>query len=298
MDVLRLFKDYHVQYITDGPNCGPGWINVKCVWCLDPSEHLGWNLEEEFFNCWRCGFHPIISTFARLLNVDESKVSNILKPYGQLTIAPPREPQPRPTVTEQRLPSNIEPLLNSHKQYLINRGFDPEWLERQWHLMSTGPIAKIDDADYKHRIIIPIYWNNRLISFDSRDVTGRAIKRYKACPLEYELTPHKNILYGDQRQWGSTGIVVEGYFDVYRFGGQSCATCGIEYTISQVREIARAFTRVFVVYDDEPQAQTQAKHLVAELQLRGRQAEHIPIVGDPGSMKQSEADYFIKQLMR
>jgi len=56
------------------------------------------------------------------------------------------------------------------------------------------------------------------------------------------------------------------------------------------------FKRIFVVYDDDPQAIVQAKKLIAELMFRGVEAIRVSIVGDPGSMKQDEADYFVKQL--
>jgi len=60
--------------------------------------------------------------------------------------------------------------------------------------------------------------------------------------------------------------------------------------------MAKLFKRIFVVYDDDPQAVIQAKKLVAELQFRGLKAIRVTIEGDPGSMKQDEADYFVKQL--
>jgi len=103
-------------------------------------------------------------------------------------------------------------------------------------------------------------------------------------------------LYGKQEYWTDTGICVEGPTDVWRFGFQAFATSGIKYTPAQVRVIAKTFKRIFVVYDDDPQAVIQAKKLVAELQFRGLKAIRVTIEGDPGSMKQDEADYFVKQL--
>jgi hypothetical protein len=37
---------------------------------------------------------------------------------------------------------------------------------------------------------------------------------------------------------------------------------------------------------------------VAELKFRGVDAFRVDIEGDPGSMKQSEADYLVKQLIK
>jgi hypothetical protein len=79
----------------------------------------------------------------------------------------------------------------------------------------------------------------------------------------------------------------------------SFATSGIKYTPKQVRVMAKSFKRIWVMFDDDPQALVQAKKLVSELRFRGVEAmlfESI-IASDPGSMKQNDADYLIKQLI-
>jgi hypothetical protein len=43
------------------------------------------------------------------------------------------------------------------------------------------------------------------------------------------------------------------------------------------------------VYDDEIQAQSQAKKLVAELRFRGVDAWNVSIQGDPGSLTNKKA---------
>jgi hypothetical protein len=49
------------------------------------------------------------------------------------------------------------------------------------------------------------------------------------------------------------------------------------------------FKRIAVVYDDEIQAQSQAKKLVAELRFRGVDAWNVSIQGDPGSLTNKKA---------
>ena len=119
-----------------------------------------------------------------------------------------------------------------------------------------------------------------------------------ACPGDRELIPHKNILYGKQEAWKETGICVEGPTDVWRFGINSFGTSGIKYTPKQVRVISSIFNRVAVCFDDDPQAIIQANKIVAELRFRGVDAFRVDIEGDPGSMKQEDADYLVKQLMK
>jgi hypothetical protein len=80
-------------------------------------------------------------------------------------------------------------------------------------------------------------------------------------------------------------------------GTSSFAVSGIKYTNQQIREIFRVFKRVAVMFDNDPQAKLQATKIVAELRFRGVDAFKVDIEGDPGSMKQEDADYLVKQLL-
>jgi DNA primase len=164
--------------------------------------------------------------------------------------------------------------------------------------MSTGPISALDGKSYKHRIIIPIHWNGELVSFQGRDSTDRHRIKYKACSQDREVVQHQTILYGDESGWDDVGICVEGATDVWRFGKQAFGTFGIEFTKQQIREIAKRFKMVAIVYDDDPQAIKQAYKLIRELEFRDVIAWRIPIVGDPGSMSQEEADEFVQNILK
>jgi hypothetical protein len=53
-----------------------------------------------------------------------------------------------------------------------------------------------------------------------------------------------------------------------------------------------------VMFDSDPQAIIQANKLTAELKFRGIQTTQVNTTsGDPGSMKQEDADYLVKQLL-
>jgi len=301
MNIIQLLTDYNIDYITEGKNVSPGWINMNCPFCDDPSEHLGYNLTENYFNCWRCGGHLIRQTVACLLGVSEKEASIILQHYGEFsTYIPHPEPSPK-TVTKLVLPSNIEPLQTIHLKYLEKRGFDPGQLIHNWEILGSGPISFLEDRsenlriDFKHRIIIPIIWEGRQVSFTSRDVTEKHLLRYISCPERMEIIHHKKILYGNQKTWGMTGICVEGPTDVWRMGLSSFATFGVKYTSQQLRLISKTFRRVPVLFD--PDARNQADKLVAELRFRGVDSFRIDLPTDPGDMSQEEANYLVKQLI-
>ena len=302
MDIVALYNDYNVNFLTEGhKHCRPGWVNTPCPHCVsDPGHegyHLSYNLEGNFFLCWRCGWHPIIPTLSKLLSLHKSEVEILVKQYGMI-VSKVVEGTKKFNLKPHILPSRTEPLLQNHIRYLEKRNFDPVYLQKEYHLLGTGPVSTLDGLNYKHRIVIPFIWEGREISFDSRDVTNKHPYKYMACPLEREIIPHKDVLYGRQDKWKDRIICVEGPTDVWRFGRYSCATSGIKYTPKQVRELAK-FKRVPVCFDgQETQALIQANLLVGELKFRGVDSFRVDIVGDPGSMEQSEANYLVKQLMK
>jgi len=306
MDIVRLYQDFSVDFVTEGhKHARPGWANTECPWCTGDhiGYHLGFNIDSNYYFCWRCGWHPITPTLSKILNIRETESREIVRQYGLLLARRTEQVIPIEKKIEFKLPTGVTPLSDGHKVYLSKRGYDPDRLEQIWGLMSTGPTSVLDDfIEYRNRILIPFHWDYQMVSFDTRLALNKASheKRYKACPKGRELIPHKHILYGRQDEWRETGICVEGPTDVWRLGTCSFATSGIQYTPEQVRVIARTFKRVWVIYDPESQAQVQADRLVAELKFRGIKAETM-LLGqhdDPGSMKQEEADYLVKQLIK
>ena len=312
MDIIQLYQDYSVDFRTEGhKHCRPGWVNTPCPFCMSggghEGYHLGYNIEDNYYVCWRCGWHPVSNTLSLLLGITEGQVRDIVKRYGILVPRLIKTPDVKVEKAEFFLPSDCSVLLEHHAKYLRRRKFDVEELMNTWYIMSTGPTSILDVIrngkrillNYRHRILIPFYWNGKLVSFDARDVTDKSMNKYYTCPKERELIEHKSILYCKQEALQDTAICVEGPTDVWRFGVNSFATSGIKYTPAQVRLMAQMFKRVPVCFDGgEPQAIAQANKLVADLKFRGVDSFRVDIEGDPGSMEQSEANYLVKQLMK
>ncbi len=297
MDALSLFDDYNIPYSTEGKHHVEGWINIQCPFCDDSSTHLGYNLFSNYFHCWKCGWHPNDLTFSKLIGVSVEEVKKIIKSYGLTTSRITKEPEVKIRLKAYRMPSGTGPLQERHIKYLESRNFDAKKLERTWNLVGTGPMSLLDGLDYKLRIIVPIIWDSQAVSFTGRDITNKNVLRYRACPGDRELVHHKHILYGSQDRWKDRVVLVEGPTDVWRFGINSCAVFGIQYTHIQVRLLANTFRQVAVCFDNDSQAAIQAGKVVAELKFRGVDAFKVDIVGDPGGMKQEDADYLVKQLI-
>lgn len=293
MNIIKLYQDHNIPYATDGPNCSPGWVVINCPHCDDPSMHLGYSLKENYFRCWRCGWKPINKTIAKLLNTNEGSVVPIISRYGGEA---PRLKESVVRVGDKpfRYPSGIFPKLqNNHRQYLKSRGFDSDYLERLWSLQGTGPVSTLDGIDYKNRIIVPIHWDGRIVSFQGRTV-GKGIPKYRACPQDREIIPHKTILYGKQGSWSGTGICVEGVTDVWRLGSFAFATFGTTVTLAQIQQMSRYFKKVAVALDPDSSGNNAAESLIGELHLRGVKAWRAELDKDPGSMNREEAQVFVR----
>jgi len=300
MDIIQLYQDFSVDFLTEGhKHCREGWVNTPCPFCTgNPGYHLSYNLDDDFYLCWRCGWHPTSLTVSKLIHLPEHSVYPILKKYGLRILRRSKRIEKKTNTKDHRFPSNVGELSKRHKQYLESRNFDPEKIEKLWKVCSTGPVSSLDGIDYKHRILIPFIWDGVQVSFDSRDVTDKNPNKYMACPLQRELIPHKSILYGKQEEWKKTGICVEGPTDVWRLGVNSFAVSGIKITPKQIRLISNIFKRVHILFDPELQAWKQAAYLKYELRFRGCDAQIVyDIKSDPGSMKQEDADYLVKQLI-
>lgn len=298
MDILEIFNEYNIDYKTEGhKHCRPGWVNIPCPFCEgNPGYHLGINIKTLHSYCWRCGWKPIDFALSGVLKITKDKIPKLGLIGVQINT---KQEEVKNTFT---LPSAITPLLKIHKKYLQKRGYNTTSIEKNWNVYGTSPSSCLVNngkkINFKYRIIIPIFWDGKIVSFTSRDITEKAPIKYISCPNNMEVIEHKHILYGRQDKWNETGICVEGPTDVWKMGFSSFATFGIEYTIRQLILIKKTFKNVAVLYDDDPQAIVKAEQLVAELQFRRVNAFRVPITGDPGSLQKKEANYLSKQITK
>lgn len=300
IDIQRIFKDYRINYSVDGPNCSPGRINTKCVFCSDDSDHLGWPLDGTHTHCWRCGGHEIIASLSRLLRVRRQEAERIAEDYESNSILRSRLNKDRdgPRPTSLQLPGSD--LNKYHRKYLKKRNFDPDYIIKQYKIQGTGPLERWNKIDFSSRIIIPIYQGGQLISFQARDITGKTDLRYKGCPLQYSVKDYKHTLYNLDSVYPLTDallVVVEGIMDVWRMGPGFVASFGTSLTDYQIRVLA-AYDHVMFLFDPEPDAQRKAQTYAERLASLGRQAEVLQMEAgkDPGDLDEAEAGYLRRWL--
>lgn len=298
MRILDLYAEYHIPHVTEGhKHVRDGWVNIECPFCTgNPGYHLGYSLGDNYYHCWRCGGKRADKVISKILNISQTQAKVLIAEYGGIVRRTAKEVKPKIRLKAFQYPSGDLTLKRHHKEYLHKRGFDAEALERKWDLMGTGPTSFLDGINYSHRILAPITWARKVVSFQTRALTSSPVK-YMACPMARELIEHQHILYGNPLRWGKRGVCTEGITDVWRLGDKSFGTFGISYTPFQLKLIADFFEEVVVLFDPDPQAIEQANKLVAELKFRGLKAWREDIKTDPGDMTQKDAKHLMKQLL-
>jgi len=258
MKFKDILSEYNVPIAPEGHHhCRTGWINIDCPYCGKDSSrwHMGYSIENNYVNCWRCGCHSLIETTITITGLSYQKVKQLLdnletehfekqKPLGILS-----------------LPSGIKPLLSAHKKYLHNRGFNWRKVEHLWKIFGIGIAPKL-----RWRIFIPIHYHGEVVSWTTRSISNDSrITRYISAGENEEAMPHKELLYGEDFARHAI-IVTEGVFDVWRIGPGAVATFGSGYSPEQLLRMAKYPIRA-ICFDNEPEAQKRAKRLVNDLSV-------------------------------
>ena len=300
--IYEYLKDHNIDYVTEGhKHCQPGWVQMVCPFCSgNPGYHLGFNEQSGVFNCWRCGVH---STKEVLIHFHGK--ANWYPIFLEYSDSRPY-PSKNRNITKTRkkeidTPASFHPVSTRDRacHYLTKRGFDCQKLEEEWGLMASGVVGS-----YSFRVIAPIYYHGKIVSYQGRDYTGRQSEKYKACSMEDEAVHHKHILYGLDKAVGDTAVIVEGITDVWRLGPGAVATFGIKYTHWQIKELKR-FRRICIFFDNDPQAVYQANKMGIDISVLNPSVK-IELISfrkigetrpqDPASMSQKHADRVMRQI--
>ncbi len=292
----EFLDQYGIRWRDKGKDTQKGWVNIKCPFCNDPEMHGGFNIQGQYYNCWKCKGHSLIDTIMALLNCSFAEAKSLLERYSNLALNLSNRAQDkrsyRPLTDTLDFPAGTRDLSDSGKQYLRSRNFDADKLVDIWQLKQTE-----NYGDYKFRIIAPIYLDGRLVSYQGRDITGRQELRYKACKKADEIIYHKNLVYGTDHIKGKRIIIVEGITDAWRVGPGCVATFGTGFTQAQILFMVKRWDEFFIWYDPEDEAQQRADELFYGLSLYNKEVEIITTEKDPGDTDQGEADNIKKDIL-
>ena len=286
-NTIKFLNDYNIPYQTQGKNSGGDFINITCPFCEDKSFHLGVHINKGFGNCWRCNWHSIESVINKLLPYEDSK--NILKKYDtNVKYYDEIHKKLNKNNTKIKLPGYK--LTNFHKNYLKRRGFDPDYLEKKYNIKGTLHIG-----NYRYRLIIPIYQNNELVTYQTRAINENET-RYINCDPENEIIPIKECLYNIDQCNNDYVIVTEGCFKVFKLGDNSCACLGKNYSQKQLQLLVDKFKIVFIFFDPDIYGQEKAKKICNELNNLGVECYNIDHDKPPDNLNNKEVEIVLKEI--
>jgi len=289
IDWERLLKEQRVPFIESGANVKRGEIAIRCPFCgsADPSMHMGLNLENGWWSCWRnrsqhSGKSPL-RLIMKLLRVPYSQARQIagfgddyIDPEGFDALAAKlmhRDgTEGRPEQTRRRVLDLdpgfrvIEPngRTRLHYEYLVDqRGFDAE-----------GDVAKLGSqygicagvsGVWASRIIIPYYQDEDLVTWTGRAIAPATV-RYRDLERNESILPPKETLFNHDAMLPPAVaqkrilVLVEGPFDALKldFYGRSHGIRAVALSTNAISDAqafllnaaATNFQRVIVMMDN------------------------------------------------
>ena len=288
-NVQAILEDYGIAHSTSGKNVADGFVNIQCPFCDDKSQHLGFSKNGYVALCWRCGKHSVIQTLAEVTGLTTKQIFELKEKYNILI----DDEEEKIIYQNETIEVPGSKLLPQHINYLESRLFDAKYLENKYDLRGTLYTGDL----YAYRVITPIYYNNRIVSYQGRDFTRKQNIKYATCKPENEIVHHKKILFNLDNAKNDSVIVVEGIYDVFRFGDDTIATMGTSYTKEQLVMLAKRYRTIYTMFDPEKPAQERAKKLCYDLSLAGIDTFNLFLDdGDPAEQTEETVRLIKKDL--
>lgn len=285
MNIKDLLEKYQIKTLTKGKNVSQEWIGVNCPFCNDSGFHGGFNLQSpDWYYCWKCGNHPAKEVFSLLSKISIYEARKLLKNID--------EAESKIEVVSGSksfsLPLLCGKMRQKHREYLESRNYDAEFLEQKYKLLGTGRLGI-----YKDRVIAPIFVDGKMISYQGRDISGKAKERYMACQTEREIIHHKHTLYNIDNAKKDFVIVFEGITSVWRWGDDTVATFGIMWKVQQAKLLLR-LKRVFIFFDSDTNARIQSQKLASFLSSFNIEAIEIDTKNnkDPADLSEKDIKHY------
>lgn len=294
-DLLRFFRENNIRHEEAGKNISPGWVGVyNCPFCGDRSTHLGFNLNTGNFSCFTCKAKGWVYDYLeRAQGLDRAQARIMCRPY--FTGAPSDSVRLHRAYagTVDLPPGATKDFTPPFLEYLNGRNYGEEVITR-YDLFCGGW-----SGPFKYRLLIPVYYQERLVNYLGRDITGQLEARYRNCKNDLCVVPSKSCVYNID-QAGKKVIIVEGPTDVWRMGTGSICTLGTTFTNDQIHVIKKAgITHAATLFDPGPKSQALANQLATSMDLVGIQSFVYTMDGDtdPGGLSDDAAFSIRREIM-
>ena len=276
MNFVKLFNDYNVEYDT---RVNKGWTNVTCPFCDDKTFNGGFNNAGDYYHCWKCGGHNFKQALARTVNIPFNEVDTLIEQYAGRNSVLNTLNKKQAKATKLTLPTDT--FTPAERKYLKERNFSPKLLHEKYKIVGGGITGS-----WKYRIIIPLVLNGKIVSWTARTILSKQqqqklkIPRYKNLSIEQSVVDPKSVLYNLDHCEDKIAALTEGAFDVIRMGDGFFCSFGTELTQSQISMIKQRFEKVFIMFDNEEEAQAKARKFGLQIASIGVEVELVDCYGD------------------
>lgn len=214
-------------------------------------------------------------------------------------------------VAEARMPGPcrlLSELDDRHpaRVYVRARRFDPDRLARAYG------VSYCEDSIHwlaRGRLVVPIRWDGRLVGWQTRHIGELPWKgggRSSYLPPKYWTMPNmprSTILPNlENAMLFRTGVIVEGWFDVFGFGPMAVPVLGCSLSDRQIRLFATAFGRpgrsgVFLLDPEEIDKPTTQRIIrILRHRLSGQLAVvRLPAGTDPGKLDRAFLRNYVRE---
>lgn len=276
MNFVKLFNDYNVEYDT---RVNKGWTNITCPFCDDKTFNGGFNNAGDYYHCWKCGGHNFKQALARTVNIPFNEVDILIEQYAGRNSVLNTLNKKQAKATKLTLPTDT--FTPAERKYLKERNFSPKLLHEKYKIVGGGITGS-----WKYRIIIPLVLNGKIVSWTARTILSKQqqqklkIPRYKNLSIEQSVVDPKSVLYNLDHCEDKIAVLTEGAFDVIRMGDGFFCSFGTELTQSQISMIKQRFEKVFIMFDNEEEAQAKARKFGLQIASIGVEVELVDCYGD------------------
>ena len=276
MNFVKLFNDYNIEYDT---RVNKGWTNVTCPFCDDKTFNGGFNNAGDYYHCWKCGGHNFKQALARTVNIPFNEIDTLIEQYAGRNSVLNTLNKKQAKATKLTLPTDT--FTPAERKYLKERNFSPKLLHEKYKIVGGGITGS-----WKYRIIIPLVLNGKIVSWTARTILSKQqqqklkIPRYKNLSIEQSVVDPKSVLYNLDHCEDKIAVLTEGAFDVIRMGDGFFCSFGTELTQSQISMIKQRFKKVFIMFDNEEEAQAKARKFGLQIASIGVEVELVDCYED------------------
>ena len=282
-------------------------VGGECPWCHWKRQSFYLNVDKGVFKCHYCGRTGwAIDVIAEVLRCStQDAINRVLEqrvsvydndPYEteEVELADEEEPPPAIAIPPEFYPlaDNTSMTSRPYRKYALTR-MTEEQMERYGVGYVHGDckcppepnrdgILRPPHNRYRGRIIVPVMYTGRLVSFVARAIVEDSYLKVDTPPGNEQYS----YLFNLERVWGQKRVVItEGVFDAMALDKHSVATFGKKVTDAQTVLLLNAGVRELVIaWDADAQKEIWEAYLRLSFRFDKVTAIELPKGEDPSSL--------------